>query len=369
MLIWQTIEVKETLLLFTYRIYRKIFPFVQRELSVWKEIANRIPDVELRRQALLSIDNKTFHCEGGAIYAVPALTYRDTLIPLIVAFQTISDYLDNLCDRSTSMDPQDFRQLHLAMLDALTPGAPLRDYYQFREEKEEGYLNQLVLTCQKMIDRLPGYHDVQDQVLQLAQWYTDLQVHKHVIPSEREIRLKKWWQPYSGQYSDIHWNEFAAATGSTLGIFILFQLATRSKISEQEVRQTMDSYFPWICGLHILLDYLVDLEEDRIGGDLNFISYYTDERETIERLTYIFRRAHDAALRLPNPNFHKRIVEGLIGLYLADGKVERQPMVSRISRALMKQSSWRARFFYMNSRLYRGKNQLEQKPREEKELL
>ncbi len=356
------------MLLFTYRIYRKIFPIVQRELNMWKERAGHIPDAELRMQALQSIDNKTFHCEGGAIYAVPVLTYRETLIPLIVAYQTISDYLDNLCDRSTSMDPEDFRQLHLSMLDALTPGAPLRDYYLYRKEKEEGYLNQLVLTCQKMIGRLPGYHDVQDQILQLARWYTDLQVHKHVIPFEREVRLKNWWQPYSGKYSDIRWNEFAAATGSTLGIFILFQLATYKHIPVKEVEQTMESYFPWICGLHILLDYLVDLEEDRIGGDLNFISYYQDEKETIERLIYILDRAHDAARRLPNPIFHKRIVEGLVGLYLADGKVERQPMVSRISRALLKQSSWRSRFFYMNSRLYRGKNQLEQKPREEKEL-
>lgn len=29
-------------------------------------------------------------------------------------------------------------------------------------------------------------------------------------------------------------------------------------------------YFPYIQGLHILLDYLIDQEEDKAGGDLNF---------------------------------------------------------------------------------------------------
>jgi len=43
-------------------------------------------------------------------------------IRFIVAYQTISDYLDNLCDRSTSSDPADFRALHESMLHALTPG-------------------------------------------------------------------------------------------------------------------------------------------------------------------------------------------------------------------------------------------------------
>lgn len=53
------------------------------------------------------------------------------LVPLIVAFQTISDYLDNLCDRSDSLHCDDFRQLHLAMADALSPGMPKADYYRY----------------------------------------------------------------------------------------------------------------------------------------------------------------------------------------------------------------------------------------------
>ena len=61
---------------------------------------------------MASIETKTFHCEGGALYALLAEAHRDDAIRFIVAYQTISDYLDNLCDRSTSLDPEDFTLLH-----------------------------------------------------------------------------------------------------------------------------------------------------------------------------------------------------------------------------------------------------------------
>ncbi|MBO8170486.1 MAG: tetraprenyl-beta-curcumene synthase family protein [Bacillaceae bacterium] len=349
---------------FTYQIYRKVFPVVKRELAYWRQRAEKIPDRELRQQALASIDNKTFHCEGGSIYSIPALKQRDILIPLIVAYQTISDYLDNLCDRSTSLDPQDFRQLHQSMLDAVTPDAPLKDYYRFRDEKEDGnYLNELVLTCQRMILQLPGYHHVQDEVVRLASLYTDMQVHKHVNPDEREDRLKKWWESYASQYPGIYWNEFAAAAGSTLGVFMLFQTAVRPKVPSDEIERILDAYFPWITGLHILLDYLVDLEEDRVGGDLNFITYYNGDTDVKQRLSFIAEEARRTARLLPDADFHLMIIDGLLGLYLADGKVNRQPGVASVSRYLLKQASWKARFFFLNSRMYRGKKQEIQRPR------
>jgi tetraprenyl-beta-curcumene synthase len=47
----------------------------------------------------------------------------------VVALQTISDYLDNLCDRRGSPTGR-FRQLHLAMTDALDPAGETHDYYR-----------------------------------------------------------------------------------------------------------------------------------------------------------------------------------------------------------------------------------------------
>src|SRR5690606_6062217 len=141
-----------------YRMHRRILPAVYLELSRWRTRAEAIPDPELRTQALASMTSKQFHCEGGAVYAAAAADRHNELVPLIVALQTISDYLDNLCDRSTSLDPDDFRLLHRAMLDAVDPEAEPVDYYALRSEREDGgYLESLVRECQTRVRALPGY--------------------------------------------------------------------------------------------------------------------------------------------------------------------------------------------------------------------
>jgi tetraprenyl-beta-curcumene synthase len=339
-----------------YRMYRYVQPVLEAEFASWYQRAQSIPDPELRKQALASMDTKKFHCQGGAVYAAQVIPHVHTIVPLIVAYQTISDYLDNLCDRSTSLDPVDFRQLHLSMQDALTPGAPLRDYYLYRQEKDDGgFLAGLVETCQACIEKLPSYAKVQSRVLELSVLYSDLQVYKHIAEEQREDRLLAWWEPFSQQFPQIYWQEFAAVTGSTIGIFALFCLATERELQEGTIEAVISAYFPWICGLHILLDYLIDLEEDRLGGDLNFVSYYQSEREATERLQYFVKQAKASVVRLPNPAFHRMIVDGLIAFYLADRKVNRsQPRIYAIARNLLKQAKGLpSMLFYVNSLLVR----------------
>ncbi|AKF93153.1 tetraprenyl-beta-curcumene synthase family protein [Brevibacillus laterosporus] len=341
-----------------YRVYRYILPLLEQEFAYWYERAKEIPDRELRKQAIASMDSKKFHCQGGSVYASQVMAYKETLVKLIVAYQTISDYLDNLCDRSTSLDPIDFRQLHYSMQDALTPDAPLRDYYEFREEKDDGgFLNALVLRCQEMIQKLPSYKDVQQHIVNLSTLYSDLQVYKHIALEKREEALLTWWDQYKESYPEIEWQEFAAATGSTVGIFALFCLATEPTVDPKEMEALHHAYFPWIGGVHILLDYLIDLEEDREGGDLNFVSYYQSDEEAYERLQYFIERAKQSIDQLPHPAFHRMIVDGLLAFYLADQKVNRQqPQIYTISKRLLKKaSSFTSFLFYVNSLFIRRK--------------
>ncbi|GIO08265.1 hypothetical protein J31TS6_42930 [Brevibacillus reuszeri] len=339
-----------------YRVYRHVQPVLEREFAAWYKKAQAIPNPELRKQAQDSMDSKKFHCQGGCVYAAQVVGHVETIVPLIVAYQTISDYLDNLCDRSTSLDPQDFRQLHVSMQDALTPGAPLRDYYLYREDKDDGgFLADLVQTCQRFAAQLPAYEKIQSQVLEFSCLYSDLQVYKHIDPKLREQELFAWWDIHKERYGYIQWQEFAAVTGSTIGIFALFCMATDSTVKEEQIEVVSEAYFPWMCGLHILLDYLIDLEEDRLGGDLNFVSYYLSEHEATERLQFFIQQAKASVRRLPNPAFHRMIVDGLVAFYLADRKVNRsQPRIYTIAKQLLKQAKGLPSvLFYVNSLLVR----------------
>ncbi|MFA5384919.1 MAG: tetraprenyl-beta-curcumene synthase family protein [Eubacteriales bacterium] len=314
------------------------FPAVSRELKIWERAAGGCPDIRLREQTLSSIKLKKFHCQGGSVFAAWVNTScRGNLIRAIVALQTISDYLDNLCDRAGVQDEESFRQLHQSFLDALSPGVECIDYYQHYPCREDGgYLASLVSACRNAVSGLPFYSGVKEAVLELAGLYCTLQVYKHLEPNVREKRLIDWLEPYLVQLDRrLFWWELAAATGSTLGIFALLALAAKTCPTAGRADEICRAYFPWITGLHILLDYFIDQQEDIAGGDLNFAGYYADLSQTVQRLEFMLEKSLSEAGSLAEPFFHLLVVRGLLAMYLSDPKVKAQDFLD-ISETLLR---------------------------------
>jgi len=336
------------------KVYLKILPLVHQELNYWKTRAEAIPDPELRKQALASIEHKTFHCEGGSIMSLMALEKYPLAIKFIIAYQTISDYLDNLCDRSTSLNPDDFASLHESMMDALTIDATPLDYYRFRNENEDGnYLADLAATCRGVLSEIGNYEKIKDYLLKLCQYYCDLQVHKHVKVEERVPRLQGWFDENKERIPEMEWYEFSACSGSTLGIFCLVSYAMRDDFDCKYAENIHNGYFPYIQGLHILLDYFIDQEEDRAGGDLNFCFYYENEEILFSRLKHFVKEADKHTEKLPHKRFHQLINRGLLGIYLSDEKVRKQKKVRKLAKNIIKKGGLTSIFFYLNGRAYR----------------
>ena len=339
------------------KAYRKVFPTVHQELAYWKNRAEQIPDPELRSQALASIGQKTFHCEGGSIMALTANEHYAEVIRFIVAYQTISDYLDNLCDRSTSLDPEDFSALHEAMKDALTIDEKQQtagDYYRFRNEREDGqYLYDLAATCREVLSRCSHYEEIKGYLWELMSYYCDLQVHKHVIVEQRVPRLRNWFNKNKESIPEMSWYEFSACSGSTLGIFCLVSYAFRDDFEQEHAAHIRQGYFPYIQGLHILLDYFIDQEEDREGGDLNFCFYYKNDQELFQRLQHFVKEADRHTKQLPHKRFHQLINRGLLGLYLSDEKVRKQQNIRKLAKEILKTAGPASAFFYFNAVIYR----------------
>lgn len=335
-------------------IYRKVLPVVHKELAYWKSRAEAIPDPELRKQALASIEHKTFHCEGGAILSLIAKDNYEDAIKFIVAYQTISDYLDNLCDRSTSLDPDDFAALHESMEDALNTDASAKNYYRFRREQNDGnYLMNLAAACREVLSGMKNYKHIKSHLRELCRYYCDLQIHKHVVAEDRVPRLQKWFNQYRSEIPEMEWYEFSACSGSTLGVFCLVSYALRDDFESSYAVNIRNGYFPYIQGLHILLDYLIDQEEDRNGGDLNFCFYYENEEKLFSRLKHFVFEADKHTEKLPHKHFHKLINRGLLGIYLSDEKVQKQKNVRRLAKGIIKTGGMVSYFFYVNGRAYR----------------
>lgn len=336
------------------QVYFKILPAVHEELNYWKKRANAIPNEELRKQAIASIEHKTFHCEGGGILAILAENDYKKSIRFIVAYQTISDYLDNLCDRSTSLDPDDFAALHESMKDAVSINKVGRNYYRNRIEQDDGgYLQELVETCQEVLEQTTHYNLIQEDLVNLCHYYCDLQIHKHVIVDERVPRLNAWFNDYAESLPPMTWYEFSACSGSTLGIFCLISYAMKKEFKQEEAQRLYKGYFPYIQGLHILLDYFIDQDEDRNGGDLNFCFYYENDEELFRRLSHFLQEADRNTENIPHQKFHQLINRGLIGIYLSDEKVKHQPHVKKLAKELIKKAGATSFFFYWNGQAYR----------------
>ena len=304
-----------------YCFVSKVFPLIKQELTGWQRIAEQLPDARLSQQATESIRSKAFHCQGGSIYALyPGVNITET-IQFIVAYQTMSDYLDNLVDSLAVEDELAFSQLHLAMQEALDPEAAPSDYYLHYPYREDGgYLERLVKTCQASLRKLPSYKIVQAEAIKFAKLYSYLQTYKHLAVEDREEKMLHWITPCLIEYPEITSWEFAAATGSTLGIFSLYAIAYTPQLTARQVQTTSQAYFPWICGLHILLDYFIDLREDRETSQLNFVAYYKNTDITSQRLHQFIENSLKQAERLDHPRFHRAVVQGLLAMYLSDEK-------------------------------------------------
>lgn len=306
--------------------FRHVRPAVVTGLKPLYDRAYAIPNLNLREQALSSLKTKQFHCEGGGVFAGPSRDQEGLLFTFLLPYQTLCDYLDTVTDRGPSQDPINLRQLHQALVDAVHPTEATQDYYRYHpDQNDAGYAASLVADARSALLMFPGYEAVKGALARLVELYVDLQVYKHGPPDERVPRLTEWFERQSDPERGLNWWEFSAAAGSTLGLFALLNLALSPEPDPEKVAQVMTLYFPWLGALHILLDYYVDQEEDRLGGDLNFVTYYPSRHHAVQGIRRIYRRIMDEAQQLPDAAFHQYVAKGLLGFYLSDHKLRRRP--------------------------------------------
>ena len=305
------------------RFLIRVVPQAAGELNGLKRLAQRIPNAELRREAIASITHKDFHVHGGCILAtfLPSALARH-YVRLVSVFETAVDYLDNLCDRAGSFDESDFRALHEALFDAVTPGAPLRPYFQKRARDDGGYLAELVTRSQQQFAAIPTYKSVAPYVRDVTERYCELQALKHLAPGEREERCK---ETFGAIAAGMQWWEGAAACGSTMPTFALVYAAMRGYGAAQ-TRKLYDAYFPHISAFHILLDYFIDQAEDSAHEELNFVACYPSREAARDGIAHIGRNALEGALGIEDGRSHAFAVRAMCTFYCSRAKVREQSL-------------------------------------------
>jgi len=307
----------------TARFLQRIVPQATHELELIRARAARIPDPQLRAEALESIDAKAYHVQGGAILAtfLPRAAGR-RYVELIAPLETIYDYLDNLCDRLPGVSPPAYALLHEALRDAVDPARPPADYYAAGPAGDDGgYLAFLVAAVRAQIVKLPSLAAVAPQLAESTELYAEMQSFKHLGPGARERACRAWFEEHRARFPALEWWEFAAACGSSLPVFAMLFLAAQEDPAPGDVAATFAAYFPNVSALHILLDYYIDQAEDRAHGELNFFECYPSSAQAVLRMRALAEGAARALGALASPARHKFVLSAMSVFYLTHPKV------------------------------------------------
>jgi tetraprenyl-beta-curcumene synthase len=303
-----------------------VVPLARNALARLEHLAERIPDDELRAQALSSLRGKAYHVAGACILAtfLPSGA-REHYVDIVSPLETIYDFLDCLCDRHPETKPQAYRQLHEALADAVDPARPLHQYYSYGPPGDDGdYLHTLVRRVRRALSRLGDHELLVPYFSEAARLYTDTQTYSHLPPVEREAACRKWYESEQdgSRFGDLTWWEFGAAAGSQFQVYAPLYAAFCSDF--ERIGDTYAAYFPALSALHVLLDSFIDQHEDATHGDLNWIAFYRDEKALRERIHALAQRAKDAFARLRMPRAHHFTMRIMALFYLTHKKIDDQ---------------------------------------------
>jgi cytochrome P450 len=224
---------------------------------------------------------------------------------LLVAYQTIWDFLDNVSERDTG--EANARQLHLALSEALDPEAPISDYYRYHPWQDDGgYLRALVETCRASCAALPSYSRVRPYVLAGVRRCAVQGLNHDPDADRRDAALQDWAA-----------REFPGERTSAFTPHVLLALAAESSFQEGDIAKALAAYFPWVSLAIAMLDSYVDRLEDLAGGSHSYISHYGDGDAAVERLCVIVDRAAREARGLRNGHRHATLVACMVAMHLS----------------------------------------------------
>lgn len=324
---------------------------VAGELDRWRRQAESIPDHPIREDALRSLSRKRGHADGAALFSTLPSHRNSHLIRLLVSYETILDFLDDVSERHAT--EANGRELHMALVDAFEPGRALSDYYRHHPWHDDGgYLVALVEACRRSCRSLPSYESVRPRVVQEA-WRAQVLALNHLAnPAMRDAALAAWAAAEFPHEAGLAWFELSAAASATLVILALLTLAAREDVTDGDISTTYSAYWPWVSLAAAMLDSHVDRAEDRRSGDHSYVSHYPDEGCAVRRIRYCITRAVRETLALPDGHRHAVIVGCMVTMYLSKDSA-RAPGMRRGTKQLIRAGGSLCRLLHPILRLWR----------------
>ncbi len=354
-------------------------PAVSREVRDWRRRALAIADAPLRADALDSLAHKRASTDGAALFSTLPRTRNPNLLRLLVAFETMADYLDSASERGVCAGVADGLQLHLALSEALDPRVCLSSYYRHHPWRGDcGYLRALLGACRHCCTLLPSYERVCAPVIRAATFARVLALNHLPDPPARDAALREWvrreirvgrgelawFEPATAasggsmrreirdSWGELAWFESTAAASGWLTVLALLALAAGEEPGEQRIRDTCAAYFPWISLAGTMLDSYADQAEDAAGDEHSYIAHYHCSARGVERVCELVGEAARRAAALPDGDRHAVIVGCMVAMYLSKDSA-RTPRLRASTRSIAHAGGSLARLLLPVLRMWR----------------
>jgi tetraprenyl-beta-curcumene synthase len=291
---------------------------VAHEVEKWRRRAETIPDGPIREDALDALARKRPHLDGAALFwALPAQRHT-SLLRVLVAYEIILEFLDNMNERAAHIGLENGFQLHLALVDALDPLRMISDYYRYHPWQEDsGFLRALVEVCRASCTEMPGYPTVHRLVVREARRAQVLALNHDPNAFLRDVGLQRWARHQFPEEDPRSWFELTGAATSSLTIHMLLSQAAETATGEADVEACCRVYFPNLSLIATLLDSYVDKTDDASKCQQSYIAHYRNEQVAVRRLCQIIRSSLSQAQRLHRGHRHVVITASMIAMYLS----------------------------------------------------
>jgi len=291
---------------------------VSSEIRRWRGLALAIPNSVIREDALSALKEKRTHADGAALFWILPRRRNIELLRLLVRYELIWDFLDNLSERAAGAGQVDGRQLHLAIAEAIDPTIPISDYFSEHPWRGDGgYLRALVQSCRDGCAALPSYPCVRALAVRDAKRAQVLGLNHDPNPARRDASLRRWVSEQFPDRGDIVWWELSGAASAPLNIHALLALAAEPGCTEGEILAVHGAYFPWLSAATTMLDSYVDRAADARDGAHSYVAHYPSSESAEIGVRTLLARASAEARVLPRGPKHAVIAAAMAAMYLS----------------------------------------------------
>ena len=220
------------------------------------------------------------HLDGAALFWILPRRRNVRLLRLLVAYQIIWDFLDNMNERAAMPVRQTAVSCTSRSPRRSNPGAPISDYYRHHPWKDDGgYLRALVESCREQCASLPSYPRVRPLCDRGAAPCSGPGPQPRTRSRSRDAALREWAEREFPGSDEASWFELSGAASASLTRTFSWRWPpnphSRSAISPRRCA----AYFPWVSLAITMLDSYVDQSEDAASGDHSYIAHYAEPRD------------------------------------------------------------------------------------------